>query len=111
MTLPSAGAQAQHKKLAVCSHPWSRLGGSMFDPVLHSLVNPLSRLGYHVLLFNARGVGGSSGWASFTAFQEAEDLRELVTYLIEYLEDVQDVALIVRLRPPVPTAHPVPHAP
>ncbi|KZV64872.1 alpha/beta-hydrolase, partial [Peniophora sp. CONT] len=82
------------KKLAVCSHPWSRLGGSMSDPVLVSLVEPLSQLGYHVLLFNARGVGGSSGWASWTAFQEGKDLEELVSYMIEVLGDIRDVVLI-----------------
>lgn len=102
------------KKLVVCSHPWSRLGGSMRDPYVHchasvsiscshrfcirvlgSLVEPLSRLGYHVLVFNARGVGRSSGWASWTAFQEGKDLEELINHLMEILGNVEDVALIV----------------
>lgn len=56
----------------------------------------MSKLGYHVLLFNARGVGGSSGWASWTAFQEGTDLKELVSYLIRELGPVDDVALVVR---------------
>ncbi|KAI0033538.1 Alpha/Beta hydrolase protein [Vararia minispora EC-137] len=95
MTFPQLRTLPDGKKLAVCSHPWSRLGGSMHDPVLHSLVGPLSsKLGYHVLLFNSRGVGSSSGWASFTGLQEAQDLQELVTCVVQRLGSVKDVALI-----------------
>ena len=58
----------------------------------------MSRLGYYVLLFNARGVGGSSGWASWTAFQEGKDLEELVGHVVNMLGPVEDVALIVRMQ-------------
>ncbi|KAI0312930.1 alpha/beta-hydrolase [Amylostereum chailletii] len=107
--LSSAHEPALPKMLAVCSHPWSRLGGCMSDPVLHSVAHPLKDLGYHVLLFNSRGVQGSSGWASFTGFQEAEDLKELVEYILEKLGSVQDLVfvgysngcLISSLQPPM----------
>ncbi|VDB85659.1 unnamed protein product [Peniophora sp. CBMAI 1063] len=94
LTQPQHNSIKGTRKLAVCSHPWSRLGGSMHDPVLVALDEPLSRLGYHVLRFNSRGVGGSSGWASWTAFQEGKDLEELVQHVAEMLGGVQDVALI-----------------
>ncbi|KAI0255135.1 alpha/beta-hydrolase [Lactifluus subvellereus] len=90
------GATAQSgKRLAVCLHPWARLGGNMNDPVLMALLRPLTHyLKYHVLRYNARGVGRSSGWKSFTGLQEAEDLRELLIYALKRLGDVRELALI-----------------
>jgi len=83
------------KRLAVCLHPWARLGGNMNDPVLQALVHPLTHyLKFHVLRYNARGVGRSSGWKSFTGLQEGEDLRELVQYALKRLGDVREVVLI-----------------
>ncbi|KAH9168804.1 alpha/beta-hydrolase [Lactarius sanguifluus] len=88
-------AQLPGKRLAVCLHPWARLGGSMNDPVLQALVHPLTHyLKFHVLRYNARGVGRSSGWKSFTGLQEGEDLRELVQYALKTLGDVRQVAFI-----------------
>jgi hypothetical protein len=49
------------------------------------------------LRYNARGVGLSSGWKSFTGLQEAEDLRELVKYALKRLSNVSEVVLIVRI--------------
>ncbi|KAH9957418.1 alpha/beta-hydrolase [Russula dissimulans] len=83
------------KRLAVCLHPWARLGGNMNDPILGALVRPLTHyLKFYVLRYNARGVGLSSGWKSFTGLQEAEDLRELVKYALKRLGDVREVVLI-----------------
>src|ERR1700677_446682 len=111
-------AQLPGKRLAVCLHPWARLGGNMNDPyglpsrylrtdyrltdephrVLQALVHPLTHyLKFHVLRYNARGVGRSSGWKSFTGLQEGEDLRELVQYALKRLGDVRQVAIIVRV--------------
>jgi len=88
-------AQLPGKRLAVCLHPWARLGGNMNDPVLQALVHPLTHyLKFHVLRYNARGVGRSSGWKSFTGLQEGEDLRELVQYALKRLGDVRQVAII-----------------
>lgn len=52
-----------------------------------------------MLRYNARGVGRSSGWKSFTGLQEGEDLRELVQYALKRLGDVRQVAFIVRRVP------------
>ena len=65
-------------------------------------MHPLTHyLKYHVLRYNARGVGLSSGWKSFTGLQEGEDLRELVRYVLKRLDDVRQVVFIVRV-PPLP---------
>jgi len=88
-------AQLPGKRLAVCLHPWARLGGNMNDPVLQALVHPLTHyLKFHVLRYNARGVGRSSGWKSFSGLQEGQDLRELVQYALKRLGDVRQVAFI-----------------
>lgn len=66
--------------------------------VLQALVHPLTHyLKFHVLRYNARGVGRSSGWKSFTGLQEGEDLRELVQYALKRLGDVRQVTFIVRV--------------
>ncbi|KAI0268455.1 Alpha/Beta hydrolase protein [Russula aff. rugulosa BPL654] len=83
------------KRLAVCLHPWSRLGGHMNDPVLEELVHPLTYYHkFYVLRYNVRGVGLSSGWKSLTGLQDADDLRELVDCALKRLGDVREVALI-----------------
>ncbi|KAI0269492.1 alpha/beta-hydrolase [Russula aff. rugulosa BPL654] len=83
------------KRLAVCLHPWARLGGNMNDPVLGALLRPLTNYHkFYVLRYNARGVGLSSGWKSLTGLQEADDLRELVKCALKRLSDVREVALI-----------------
>ena len=71
-----------------------RLGS---NSVLETLVHPLTHNGYHVLRYNARGVGDSSGVASFTGFQEAQDLKELVQYAVARLGGVQELLLVVCL--------------
>ncbi|KAJ6577170.1 Alpha/Beta hydrolase protein [Mycena capillaripes] len=103
-------------KLAVCLHPWSWLGGRLNDPVLHLLMEPLHARGYHVLRYNSRGVGKSTGWASFTGLSEAGDLAALIEWAMGAVQDVRSVvvlgysygALIASLQPVlagVPTSH------
>jgi uncharacterized protein len=65
---------------------------------------------FYVLRYNARGVGLSSGWKSFTGLQEADDLQELVKCALKRLGDVHEVALIVsnrlsRLPHPISPGH------
>ena len=48
--------------------------------MLQLLTEPLIERGYDVLRYNSRGVGKSTGWASFTGSREAEDLKELVQW-------------------------------
>ncbi|KAF8591200.1 hypothetical protein K439DRAFT_1402857 [Ramaria rubella] len=66
-------------RLAVFTHPWSPLGGSMHDPVLQVLRPVFLSRGFHVLLYNAR--------FSFTGVSEAEDLKELVMGTMNTLGD------------------------
>ena len=78
-------------------HRTDHLTGSSHR-VLQALIHPLTHyLKFHVLRYNARGVGLSSGWKSFTGLQEGEDLHELVRYALKRLNDVREVAFIVRV--------------
>ncbi|KAL6301357.1 alpha/beta-hydrolase [Sparassis latifolia] len=86
-------SEPAESKLAICLHPWSRLGGRMDDPILHILVGPLLERGYHVLRYNSRGVGRSSGWASLTGSREAQDLKEVVQWALSVVPAV--VSLVV----------------
>ncbi|KAI0787545.1 alpha/beta-hydrolase [Fomes fomentarius] len=103
-------------KLAICLHPWSWLGGRMDDPVLELLTESLLARGYDVLRYNSRGVGKSTGWASFTGSREAEDLKELVEWARNTVSQLNSLvlagysygSLIASLHPvlhDVPTAH------
>ena len=66
------------------------------NSVLVALLHPLTHYHkFYVLRYNARGVGLSSGWKSFTGLQEADDLRELVKYALKRLPDLREVVLIV----------------
>ena len=60
------------------------------------LAESLKRLDYHVLRFNGRGVGGSTGWASFTGLAEGKDLEEVTAWGLETVPDVRSVVIIVR---------------
>ncbi|KAM5537244.1 hypothetical protein V8D89_009177 [Ganoderma adspersum] len=85
--------QQPEKKLAICLHPWSWLGGRMNDPVLQLLTEPLLENGYTVLRYNSRGVGKSTGWASFTGYREGEDLKELVLWARSTMGNVTSLVI------------------
>ena len=54
-------------KLAFIAHPLGRLGGSLDDHVVRSLARHLSlKHDYSIVLMNSRGVGSSTGSASFS---------------------------------------------
>lgn len=55
----------------------------------------VSKHNFYVLRYNSRGVGNSSGSASFTGFSEAEDLKEVVQYALKNIRDVKHVLLLV----------------
>lgn len=63
------------------------------------MIEPLQLKDYHVLRYNSRGVGSSSGWGSLTGFNEAKDLEALLFWAIEHLSNIQVVALIVSIQP------------
>jgi uncharacterized protein len=104
------------RKLAVCLHPWSWLGGQKEDPfvlfpslgvynyhmlthlrVLHLLEEVLLQKNYHILRYNSRGVGASSGWPSLTGYKEVEDLKALVKWALSEISDVKSLVIIVSL--------------
>ena len=68
---------------------WHRVLAFVSNILLHEC-------GYHVLLFNSRGVGKSSGWASFTGLAEGKDLEELVQWGLGAVTNVMSVVLMVR---------------
>jgi uncharacterized protein len=63
--------------------------------VLHSVALPLLKRNYHVLRFNSRGVGSSSGWSSFTGMSEGKDLQALVQWGCENIHNVRSVVIAV----------------
>jgi len=66
----------------------------MNDPVLRYFFRILHSRGFHIVLYNSRGVGRSSGWPSFTGLQEGKDLEELVQWGISYVGDVRHVLIV-----------------
>lgn len=48
--------------------------------VLQCLVDPLHAAGFHIILYNSRGVGRSSGWPTLNAKGETEDLEAMVDW-------------------------------
>ncbi|TDL25640.1 alpha/beta-hydrolase [Rickenella mellea] len=112
-TIPSAG----NNKIAVLLHPWSWLGGNMNDPILGSFTQVLLDRRYHIITYNSRGVGKSSGWPSFSSVQEGKDLEDVVQWCLSHVPDVNDVlllgyshgSLIASLQPvlpsPIKTSH------
>ena len=65
--------------------------------VLSYLAEPLLSHNYHVLRFNSRGVGGSSGWASLTGFKEVEDLKAVVQWALEKIPGVEFLVILVSI--------------
>ena len=68
------------------------------DSVLQSLKNTMLAKGYHVVRYNSRGVGQSTGWPSFTGLQEAKDLQELVQWALKTIPTVNTVVIAVSIR-------------
>ena len=59
------------------------------------LIEPLTSEGYHVLRYNSRGVGASTGRASFTGFSEVEDLEAVVQWALDRIPDIQSLVILV----------------
>jgi len=65
----------------ILTHPWGRLGGDMDFPIVKHLARFFGGLGFTVCRFNFRGVGGSTGSATFSARGEEEDLHSVIDYV------------------------------
>jgi len=61
-----------------------------------SLVTTFLQREFHVILLNQRGVGNSSGGASFTGLTESKDLQKVVLLALKEIEAVEEVVLLVR---------------
>ena len=63
--------------------------------VLQLLAEPLLENGYDVIRYNSRGVGSSTGWASFTGHREGEDLKELVQWARTTMPNITSLVIVV----------------
>ena len=59
------------------------------------LVEPLTSKGYHVLRYNSRGVGASTGYASFTGFSEVKDLEAVVQWALHRVPGIRSLVIVV----------------
>lgn len=64
--------------------------------VLQHVERVLLQRGYHVLRYNSRGVGKSSGWPSLNGLQEGQDLQEVVRWALDHMTSVTSVIITVR---------------
>ena len=82
----------------VVLHPYSWLGGCMYDHVVQSLFSCFASSGKYntVVMYNARGVGKSSGRSSlYGAHKEVEDLKALSQFLLQNLTHPPKKVLLV----------------
>ena len=61
-----------------------------------TLIEPLTSKHYHVLRYNSRGVGASTGYASFTGFNEVEDLEAVVQWALNEVPDIRSLVILVQ---------------
>jgi len=66
----------------------------MHDHVLNGLSKVFLKLDYHVVLFNTRGVGNSSGRSSLTGMSESQDLQAVLGYAVEEIANLDTVILV-----------------
>ena len=57
--------------------------------VLQVLLPPLQSRGYHVIVYNSRGVGLSSGSRSLTGMPEVKDLQDVVQWGLANVSNVR----------------------
>lgn len=83
---------SQCRGLAILAHPLGRLGGSLDDPVITHLASlHLTHFHLRVVRFNSRGVGKSTGSASWTGKSECNDFQDILSRCIDdYCLDFPD---------------------
>lgn len=59
------------------------------------LIEPLTSKGYYVLRYNSRGVGASTGRASFTGLSEVEDLEAVVQWALDRVPEIRSLVILV----------------
>lgn len=60
-----------------------------------ALIEPFISRNYYVLRYNSRGVGASTGRASFTGFSEVEDLKTTVEWALGTDPDIRSLVILV----------------
>eukprot|EP00466_Bigelowiella_natans_P003603 jgi/Bigna1/73309/fgenesh1_pg.23_\ len=67
----------------VLVHQWSILGGSMM--MMTGMAGELAQRGYNTVVFNMRGVGGSSGTPTICGCDETADVEAVVKWEVRYI--------------------------
>jgi uncharacterized protein len=68
--------------------------------VLEFLTDYLHEKGYHVLRYNSRGNGASTGWPSFSGLNEGKDLEAMVQWALQTADvPIESLVLIVSCMP------------
>lgn len=100
--IPGRGSEDVKEIRAYCLGPHTYTSYmTHYARVLMSLIEPLVRQKYHVVCYNSRGNGRSTGWSSLTGFSEAEDLKAVVNWLISQTSDIRSVVILVSLLKPL----------
>ncbi|GHJ85935.1 hypothetical protein NliqN6_2337 [Naganishia liquefaciens] len=76
-------ASSSDREIAIIAHPYGFLGGSLNDHVVQALKDVLCQRSVSVLLYNSRGVGKSSGRASWTGEAERKDYQAVVDWVVD----------------------------
>jgi len=66
----------------------------MNDPTLDVLTKLLQNGDYHVIRYNSRGVGNSTGWPSLTGKAEGEDLKAVVQEFLAGKPEIDSLTII-----------------
>lgn len=79
--LPNGIAGSFSKPIIIFVHQWGLLGGN--SRLMVGLAKGMGSLGFESITFDLRGVGSSTGSASWTNSAEVEDLKAVINYCTE----------------------------
>ncbi|KAI2601947.1 Alpha/Beta hydrolase protein [Hypoxylon sp. NC1633] len=83
---PPASPDIQRPRhAAIVAHPYSPLGGSYDDPIVHLIASTLLQIGFVVATFNFRGASSSNGRTSWTSKPERADYMSVAGFLVYYM--------------------------
>jgi alpha/beta superfamily hydrolase len=86
--------QASNSTCIILTHPYSLLGGSMHNNVTSRLFNTLCDHFCLVLRFNFRGVGKSTGSATFTGKEEISDVIAVCKYVLSLGKQISQIYIV-----------------